>query len=267
MTAARRFSAVSCRAADHFVASLDAMNCLAVDHLVASLEAANCPAADHFVASLVAGLNHDSLRASRRASTRADRCVAEYHRFAAGQVVASPAAASCLETADRPGASLGRPPVGAALRGARPATTGADRHGAGRHLIAFHCAKAPHRAIDCCFLCRVHSRVQSDHGLSHLTPLTPGDATSARRRAPAACNRACEEAARSDRLNCVWALTGSGHRPVRSAQTSSGRRATCLHGSGASRAARRRPGFGEIQLEIQSCARICRGRPRQTASG
>ena len=264
MTAARRFATANCRAADHFVASLDAMNCRAVDHLVASLEAANCRAADHPVASLDAGLNHDPPHSSRRASTRVDRCVVGRHRFEAGQVVASPAAASCLETADRHGASLGCPPVGGALRGARPATTGAGRHGASRHLIAFHCAKAPHRAVDYCFLCRVHSRVQSDHGLS---PLTPGDATSARRRVPAACNRACEKAARSDRLNCAWALTGSGHRPVRSAQTSSGRRATCLHGSGASRAARRRPGFGEIRWEIQSCARICRGRPRQTASG
>ena len=39
MTAARRFGTANCRAADHFVASLDAMNCRAVDHLVASLEA------------------------------------------------------------------------------------------------------------------------------------------------------------------------------------------------------------------------------------
>jgi hypothetical protein len=85
MTAARRFAAANCRAADHFVVSLDAMNCRAVDHLVASLEAENCRAADHFVASLDAGLNHDPVRASRRASTRADRCVAEYHRFEAGQ--------------------------------------------------------------------------------------------------------------------------------------------------------------------------------------
>ena len=264
MTAARRFAAVSCRAADHFVASLDAMNCRAVDHPGASLDVVSCRAADHFCASLDAGLNHGPLRASRRASTRADRCVAERHRFEAGQAVASPAAASCRWMADRPGASLGRPPVGAALRGARRATMGASRHGEGRHPIAFHCAKAPHRAVDYCFLCRVRLcvriafhcakaphlaadccflyRVRIGHG---LFPLTPGDATSARRRVPAACNRACEKAARSDRLNC----------------------ATCLHGSGASRAARRRPGFGEIQWEIQSCARICRGRPRQTASG
>jgi hypothetical protein len=96
MTAARRFATASCRAADHFVASLDAMNCRAVDHLVASLDAANCRAADHFVASLDSGSNHDPFRASRRASTLAGRCVAERHRFEEGQVVASPAAVSCL---------------------------------------------------------------------------------------------------------------------------------------------------------------------------
>jgi hypothetical protein len=175
--------------------------------------AANCRAADHFCASLDASLNHDPLHASRRASTRVDRCVVGRHRFAASQVVASLAAASCLETVDRPDASLYCHPVGATLRVSRRATTEADRHGAGRHQIAFHCAKASHRAADFCF----RYRVQIEHDLFPLTllaPLTPGDAASARRRVPAVCNLACVKAVRSARLECLWALTDSDHRLV-----------------------------------------------------
>jgi hypothetical protein len=218
MMDARHLAAASGHArADLLAASLDATNCRAGDHPGASPAAPSflATAAGRLAASLGAGPDHDALRASRRASTRAGRCVAERHRFGAGQVGASPAAASCRVTADRPGASHGRPPAGAALRVARRASTRADRHGASRHRTAFHCAKAPHRAADCYFPCRVRLRVQIECGLSLLAPLTlstPGGAAAALRRAPAACNRACAKDARSVRLERAWALTGSDHR-------------------------------------------------------
>src|SRR5262245_59880651 len=271
MMDARRFAAANCRAANHFVVSLDATNCRAVDRLGASLDA---------------GPDREALRAARLASTRADRHGAARHRFAADRLGASLAAASCRVTAGRPGASpdagLDHDPLRAAryastpanryvaechrfagancraagrvgasldlepdreaIRAARHASTRADRHGAGRHRIAFHCAKTLHSASDSCFRCRVRLRVQTEYGLSLsallilLTPLTPVDAAAARPRAQAVCNRACAKADRSVRLEYARALTGSDRRLVRPAQASSCRPAACLHGSGASRA-------------------------------
>src|SRR5262245_6930221 len=272
MMAARRFAAASCRAtADQAGASLAAASgAAAPSQAGASLAAANCRAAGHLGASLAAascrvtagrpcaspdaGLDHDPLRAARYSSAPANRYVAECHRFAA---------ANC-RAAGRVGASLALEPDREARRAARRASTRADRHGAGRHRIAFHCAKASHRASDSCFRCRVRLRVQTENGLSLsalltlLTPLTPADAAAARPRAQAVCNRACAKADRSVRLECARAPTGSDRRPVRPAQASSCRHAGGLHGSGASRAAWRQPGFGEIQLALRSCARICR---------
>jgi len=253
---ARRFAAASCRAAaGQAGASLGAANCRAAGHLGASLAAASCRVtAGRPCASPDAGLDHDPLRAARYASTPANRFVAECHRFVA---------ANC-RAAGRVGAFLDLEPDREALRAARRASTRADRHGAGRHRIAFHCAKAHHRASDSCFLFRVRLRVQTYYGLylsallTLLTPPTPEDAAAARPRAQAVCNRACAKADLSVRLECARALTGSYRRLVRPAQATSCRRAACFHGSGASRTAWRQPGFGEIQLGLRSCARICR---------
>src|SRR5262249_7024440 len=143
-----------------------------------------------------------------------------------------------------------------------------------------------HRAEDCFFPCRVRLRVQIEYcpalsallallapltPLAPLAPLTPlilGDAASARPRAQAVCNQACAETVRSVRLKCAWALTGSDRRLGRPAQAPSGRLAPCLRESvsQASLQRRRQPDFGEIQLAPRSCARICRGRPRRSAS-
>jgi hypothetical protein len=256
MMDARRFAAASCRAtAGQAGASLGAANCRAAGHLGASLAAASCRVtAGRPCASPDAGLDHDPLRAARYASTPANRFVAECHRFVA---------ANC-RAAGRVGAFLDLEPDREALRAARRASTRADRHGAGRHRIAFHCAKAPHRASDSCFLFRVRLRVQTYYGLylsallTLLTPPTPVDAAAARPRAQAVCNRACAKADLSVRLECARALTGSYRRLVRPAQATSCRRAACFHGSGASRTAWRQPGFGETQLGLRSCARICR---------
>jgi len=256
MMAARRFAAASCRATSGQAgASPGAANCRAGDHPGASLATASCRVtAGRPCASPDAGLDHDPLRAARYASNPANRYVAECHRFAE---------ANC-RAACRAGASLDLEPDREALRAARRASTRADRHGAGRHRIAFHCAEAPHRASDSCFRCRVRLRVQTEYGLylsallALLTPLTPVDAAPARPRAQAVCNRACAQADRSVRLECARALTGSDRRLVRPAQAASCRRAACYHGSAASRTAWGRPGSGEIQLALRSCARICR---------
>src|SRR5262245_51714283 len=227
-TDARRFAAASCRAtAGQAGASLGVTNCRVAGHLGASLAAASCRVtAGQPCASPDAGLDHDPLRAARYASTPANRYVAEYRRFAAAN----------YRAAGRLGASLDLEPDREALRAARRASTRADRHGAGRHRIAFHCAKASHRASDSCFLFRVRICVQTEYGLSLstlltlLTPLTPVDAAAARPRAQAVCNRACAKADRSVRLECARALTGWDRRLVRPAQASSCRRAACLHG-------------------------------------
>ena len=285
MMAARRFAAVSCRAADHFVASLEATNCRAVDHLVASLEAANCRAADHFVASLEAGLNHDSLRASRRASTRAGRCVAERHRFEACQVVASPAAASCLATADRPGASLGRPPVGAALRGARPARTIVrDRAivtSRARHRIAFRCAEVAliTRGGLLVFFVPFDSCVQRDRA-SHLSSCSldsrgrDGGACDALRRSVIGHARE-GRSIRSFELRVVGAdssavriISSRSDRRIRPLAVTATRAVSRIwrryHGAGVSQPSPRSP--AKYNGRFESCARLCRGRPRQTAS-
>jgi hypothetical protein len=253
---AQHFAAASCRAtASQAGASLGAANCRAAGHLGASLAAACCRVtAGRPGASPDAGLDHDPPRAARYASTPANRYVAECHRFAE---------ANC-RAAGRVGASLDLERGREALRAARRASTRADRHGVGRHRIAFHCAKAPHRASDSCFRCRVRLRVQTEYGLflsallTLLTPPTPVDVAAARPRAQAVCNRACAKADRSVRSECARAPTGSDRRLVRPAQATSCRRAACFHGSGASRTASRQPGFGEIQLALRSCARICR---------